>query len=295
MSRNIHVFTHSDLDGVGCLLAIIWAFTDYDITYTCVSSASKFKEEFTNFAKFNKIENFNKIFVTDLSLLQEDLTLIDKKNVIYIDHHKTSLDIKLTNAASFIKIYTSCTLLIYKLFKSQLSLNTNQKQLLIYIDDYDSYQLRFNISSVINKLFWAHYVNNVPLFLNDFQEGITEFSPLQKQAIAIQDKKIKNIIQNLTAYKHTTTIQGASRYIVAAFAESSINDVADYILHQHKAEIAIVVNTKTERVSFRRSKDSTVDVAILAQALCGGGGHEASSGGKLSEDFMSFTKLFVPL
>lgn len=295
MSRDIHVFTHNDLDGVGSLLAIIWAFPDYNITYTCVSSSHTFRQDFEDFAKYKKIDSFYKVFVTDLSLNKLDIELIDRTNVIFIDHHKTSLDLTFKNAKSFIKVYTSCVLFIYKLFKTQANLTTNQKQLLIYIDDYDSYQLKFNTSSILNKLYWAHYLHNVPLFLNDFIDGISTFSPLQQQAINIQDKKIKDTIDSLSLFETTTTIQGSSRHIIAAFADTAINDVSDYILHNHNADVVIIVNLKTERVSFRRNKNTIVDVSLLAQNLCEGGGHEAASGGKLTEKFMAFTKLLTPI
>ena len=53
-------------------------------------------------------------------------------------------------------------------------------------------------------------------------------------------------------------------------------------------------NTKAKTVSFRRSKDCDADVSLIAKKLCDGGGHPASAGGKLTNQFASLTKQFTP-
>lgn len=295
MSSNIHVYTHNDLDGVGCLLALIWSFPDSTITYTCVSNPDSFAEQFQKSIHSNKIQQYDKVFVTDLSLHQKDIPLIDFDNVIFIDHHKTSLNLNFTKAKSFIKIISSCTLYIYNLFKSQIKINKQQKQLLVYIDDYDSYQLSFNISKTLNVLFWSHYHNNTSLFLQDFMEGYSAFTPLQLQAIKLHNKKLESVISSLSLYTTTTQIQGKATRIIAAFASDHINDISTYIIQKHSPDVVVIVNIKNERVSFRRNISTTIDVSAMARSLCGGGGHEASAGGSLTENFLMFSKLFKPL
>ena len=56
--------------------------------------------------------------------------------------------------------------------------------------------------------------------------------------------------------------------------------------------MGIVVNLKTQSVSFRRAKNSAINVAKLAAKVADGGGHEAAAGGKLSDNFLNFTKIF---
>jgi oligoribonuclease NrnB/cAMP/cGMP phosphodiesterase (DHH superfamily) len=292
MSSNIHVYTHNDLDGLGCLLTIIWAFPDSTVSYTCISNANTFKEQYTK-AQNNK--SFDKIFITDLSLKQEDIHLIDKNNVIFIDHHKTSLNLQFTNAKKFVQIFSSCSLLVYKLLKSQCILDYNQKQLLVYIDDYDSYNLKFNISKQLNVLFWAHYQNSASLFIEDFFKGFKALTPLQSQAINIYNKKFNDIINNLKVFKCTAVIQNISSSITAAFAETSINDVSDYLFQKHNSDIIIIVNLRNNRVSFRRKKNIPIDVSLLAQNLCNGGGHDQAAGGEITEKFLLFSKIFEPV
>jgi len=289
---NIHIFTHNDLDGAGSLLALTWAFADYEITYTTVSSPHSFNEDFNKAVASKPLYKYEKVFVVDLSILQKDIHLIDVPNVIFIDHHKTSTNLTFEYAKSFIKVYSSCVLYIYNLFKSSLNINSSQKQLIVLIDDYDSYELKFNNSKLLNTLYWAHYKSSVPLFLADFSSGFTSFNYLQKNAISIYESIVNSTINNLSVFKATIPVQGGPRLIVSTFASTGINDVAEYILTKYNADISIVVNLKTERVSFRKN-NSNIDVSLLAQKLCDGGGHEAAAGGKITEKFLAFTKLFT--
>lgn len=294
MSSSIHIFTHGDLDGVGSLLLLTWAFPDSEISFSIISNTDKFEEEFKKINNSKPLHKFQKIFITDLSIKQEHIPLIDKPNVIYIDHHKTSKNLVFTTAKTFISEYTSCILYIYNLFKSSLQLTTYQKQLLVLIDDYDSYALKFKNSKILNTLYWAHYKDSVLLFLSDFKDGFKNFNTLQQNAINLHNLKIDNIIKNLPLYSARLTIQDIEQLVVSAFAEDGINDVAEYILNKYKANIAIVVNLKSNRVSFR-SKNTVVDVSVLAQKLCNGGGHYKSSGGAITDKFLMFSKTFTPI
>jgi len=76
------------------------------------------------------------------------------------------------------------------------------------------------------------------------------------------------------------------------FFKPVFTSVARYFINVHKAEIGIVVNKKAKVVSFRRAKQSKVDVSILAKTLCDGGGSVAAAGGRLTEKFGELTKQF---
>jgi len=157
MSSNIHIFTHHDLDGIGSLLAIIWAFPDSNITYTTASNSQELVSKFNEKTFQENSNKYSKIFVTDISIQQKDANIIDRENLIYIDHHISSLGLNFKKAHAVIKDYSSCAMLIFKVFKDKLALTAQQKQLLIYIDDYDCFQLKFQNSWNLNCLFWEMY------------------------------------------------------------------------------------------------------------------------------------------
>ena len=78
------------------------------------------------------------------------------------------------------------------------------------------------------------------------------------------------------------------------FADYAINEVAQYFIKKHKADIGIVINLKSNTVSFRRSKKGKADVSVLARTLCEGGGSASAAGGKLTDRFADLTKKFKP-
>ena len=62
------------------------------------------------------------------------------------------------------------------------------------------------------------------------------------------------------------------------------------------ADVAIIVNPNSGRVSFRRRAESkNVDVSRIAAKLVDGGGHEYAAGGQVTDKFMDFTKLLKPI
>jgi oligoribonuclease NrnB/cAMP/cGMP phosphodiesterase (DHH superfamily) len=69
-----------------------------------------------------------------------------------------------------------------------------------------------------------------------------------------------------------------------------INDICDHLLKTYNSDIVFFVNTNSSHVSFRKKKTCNVNLAKLAEFLCGGGGHEYAAGGKITEKFMNFSK-----
>lgn len=293
MSEKIHIFTHHDLDGICSLLILTWAFVDKQITYTTISSPHSFAKEYNDWCAKTPIKSFSKIFVTDLSLLPEDIKLIDKKNTLVFDHHKTSLDLKFQHANTLIKDYSSCSLLLYKTFKNTLHLTEEQKILIALVDDYDSYTLKHNLSKKLNTLFWSMYNTKINQFLNDFENGFKSFSEIQKKILINAETKLNALLDNLTVYEAFVPIQGKKCMFLSTFADTSINDVSDYIFNKYNPDIVSIVNIKNERVSFRRNKNINIDVSVLAKQLCDGGGHAAAAGGNLTDRYITFSRMLT--
>jgi len=79
---------------------------------------------------------------------------------------------------------------------------------------------------------------------------------------------------------------------VAIFADYAISEVANYMVTKHDAQIGIVVNLKTNTVSFRRCMHCDIDLSILAKTFCNGGGSHKLAGGKLTMEFANLIKNF---
>ena len=163
------------------------------------------------------------------------------------------------------------------------------------VDDYDSYKLKVPGSHELNLLFWNYQGDKLIKFVKDFRDGYTGYTTDQQSIIEFYKTKIRNTVNSLEYYTADVPIGGAPRKIIATFATTCINDVADYIIKQHKADIGIVVNPKSQKVSFRKNKKCNVDLSVVANTIADGGGHEYAAGGVLGDKFETFSKVLKPI
>jgi len=286
-----HVWTHYDLDGVVSYLTVKWFYPNENIDYS-VTQVNRFRDDWTKWLVKNNIKDYDKIFILDLDV-SEYADLIDHKNVIIIDHHKTHTN-TYKNAKVMVKEYTSAAKLTYKLLSKlhpDVNISDAKKKLVLLADDYDSYNLQLPDSKKLNTVFWESN-KSFETFINNFMKGFYGFNLQQQNMIKLNEQKIQSVKDNVSIYAADVPIKGSKRRVVAAFADSFQNDIADYLKDEYNAEVAIVVNPKLKHVSFRRKRtDSDLDISKLAKALTDGGGHEYAAGGNITDKFLEFTKL----
>lgn len=296
--KNIYVFADCDLDGAGSYLMFKW-FVQDEIPYT-ITRVNDFKAVFEPWYKKNK-DKYDTIYIVDLDVSQECQELVDKKNVTIIDHHKTHAKNKdkYKNATVMVQEYPSCTKLLYNIFSKHYKkkLTDEQKLIVLYVDDYDSYELKFPNSYNMNLVYWNYQGDRLARFINDFDKGFSGFTDLQKRIISFNKTKFKSIKNKLDVHVARGVPIGKSKYkLVSVFADNYINEVADHIIKNYKADIGFVINLKTQKVSIRKSKECSMDLGAFATKLFGsGGGHECAAGGLINENFLKLSSLFKPM
>ena len=285
----ILVFTDNDLDGAGSALFIKWLFKSklsfLDIVET---SETLFHNDFRE--KEPSLSSYDRIFILDLDLTEDQIKLVDRSNVVVIDHHtphakKRSL---YKNAKAVVEEYSSCTQLLRDKFPTA-ELAPAQEELLTYIDDYDSYKLEHKDSLKLNAI---HYTLNRPKvnkFIDAFEDGFRPYTVYEKNSIKLFVQKFREQLQNDVFVGNIKDYK-----VVSIISNYAISEVTHFIINKYKADIGIAVNIDTKTVSFRRCKECTVDVSILAKTFCGGGGSAAAAGGNLTPDFANLTKNFLP-
>ena len=289
---NIQVWTDTDLHGAGATLVLKWLYKDAK-TFS-INDVS----EYTFTGKFKgaeqALDHYDKIFVVDLDLTPEQIKLADHHNVVVIDTHKGHAKHKhLYKEAKIIvdDSYYSCVNLMLDKFSKHLQhLTDNQKLLLEYISTYDWYNTKHKESLKLNAIYYNLNSPKTEKFIAAFIDGYREFTIHEKNAIKLYFKKFKDQIDSGQVF--TGMIKDYS--IVATFANYAINELAHFLINKYSTDISIIVNTQAKTVSFRRSKESDVDVSILAKKICEGGGHASAAGGKLTEQFANLTKTFAP-
>tara|TARA_R110000744_G_scaffold151560_4_gene265097 strand:- start:7841 stop:8716 length:876 start_codon:yes stop_codon:yes gene_type:complete len=288
---NILIWTDNDLDGAASALLIKKLYgtkatklTIHEVTE--LTLAGKFK------AAKDTLGHYDAIYILDLDLKEEDIQMVDIDKVVVIDHHKQHVENAhlYYNAKVIIEVETSCVRLIKRRFAKHLKLTSKHEDLFVLVDDYDCYNLQFKDSLKLNAVFWTLNAPRVENFIKAFEEGYRQFTIHEKNAIRLYLKKFKAQIESAETYNGN--IKGNK--IIAVFADYAVNEVAQYFIKKHKADIGIVINLKSHTVSFRRSKKSKADVSVLARTLCEGGGSAAAAGGRLTDRFADLTKKFNP-
>ena len=295
-SKKNFIFTDIDLDGSMSYLMMEWAIGKH-VPYI-TTRVTDFRQSFANWVKNGNLKKYDTVYILDLDVSSECVEIVDKPNVVIIDHHESHVrnKDKYKHAKTFIEAETSCARLIYKLLKSKYSgLSKEQRLLLLMVDDYDSYKLKVPGSHDLNLLFWNYQGDRLIKFVKEFRDGFSGFTDDQKSITEFYRTKIRNLTSTLEMFEADIPIGNTPRKIVATFATSCINDVADYIINEYKADIGIVVNQNSQKVSFRKNKKCDVDLSAVANTIADGGGHEYAAGGVLGDKFTTFSKILKPM
>ena len=148
----IKLFTHTDLDGIGCaiLMKNVYRNDKIDIEYCDYGNVNDKIGSFLN--KKDYIE-YDKIFITDISINEDIANIIDElscmKEFILLDHHKTAEWLnrfdwaKIEDYCSVFGIKTSGTFMLHKWLiennEKYVKCNySNSKDFVQLVNDYDT-------------------------------------------------------------------------------------------------------------------------------------------------------------
>ena len=292
-ANNIHVFTDADLDGAISYLTLCWYYNrELPVTVTTEKDLLK---EIEAFKKKNNITDYKRVYILDLDINKAAANL-DHENITIVDHHFGSVncEYKFTKAKTRIEDSGSTCKLLYKILKegTKKDLDAGKRILISIGHDYDSYTLKNKELSIgMNMLFWNLQGNRLQKFTERFlKEGFTGLTDDDKKIISFYKNKIVKFINETPIYSGSVTMGSKNVKVCSIMADFCINEIAREIMEKTNSEIAIVINPRTESVSFRRSADCTVNLAKLADKVANGGGHEQAAGGKITPIFLEFTK-----
>lgn len=294
--KKIAVWSDVDLDGAMCQLLFAWMHGEANIErYIC--NVARLREELLKWLNTHKFSDYQQVIFADLDT-STIADLIDLDNVTIYDHHESHEKQAAAYAKAKAHVYEckSAAEVIYRENKETFAFNITSPErikLVLMVSDYDSYTLQLKDSKNLSIVFWTYTGNRVEQFCKEFYEGFKGFNGMQQNAIAFYKNKLKEITDNLQLF------EGAIKEykLLSCFCNTAHNDVAEHVLNKYNASIVLLVNPKTQTVSFRKNKDCKINLATLADAICGdgAGGHESAAGGKITEKFLTFTKTLKPL
>lgn len=289
---HILIFTDHDLDGAGSALLLKEVFKGHDVIVV-ETSEYRILNEFKN--RWSSLDHFDKIFVCDLSLNEEQAVAINRENVVVVDHHETHARFadKYTKAKSIVTEYSSNTKLIFDKFKSKINVTPAKEALVNLIDQYDSWSFDFpreKAPAELNAIFYGYNKPKVDKFIESFKDGLRDFTPHEKGAIKLH---FKQFVEQLESPKFAGKIKDFK--VVSTFVTKQVNEVANYMIDKYDADVAIIVNLDIKVVSFRKKKGVDINLGKLAEKLCDGGGSHNLAGGRLTDTFANFTKTLAPI
>lgn len=290
-SNDIYVLVPFNLDGAGAFLSLKWFLEPKELNVKLIPVS---KENFATELNALCLTEFKKIYVVGGIFFEnlEDLNGIKKSITLFkLDNEKVEVpEIKIVSLNA--KNYTE---LVYTALKTKLNtdLNEPKRNLLTFIQDYVTYNLKYGqISIGINYIFnnFNNYQENrLEKFCKKYENGFFNFNEGDKKVISYYNQKLEKMLQG-DKYGGTLTIMGMPVKVISAFGEKCINEIASSILTSTSSDIACIVNPHTQVVTFRKDLKCKVDLKKLAKFLCDGDGREYAASGKITDKFLEFTK-----
>ena len=300
-------FTHTDFDGVGCA-AILKAAHPNDTVDIEYCNYDKINEKVNAFLDTNDIDEYNSVYITDISVSKEvalridSLGIINRSKFILLDHHKTAAwlnkyiwahvyDIEVKGD---VEIKTSGTSLLYYYLEKNGDLQhiLNRGNIEIFAELarlYDTWDwtLNENYSCGQDAKDWNDILYMIPRkeFLElaiaamqtDYPtvpESYQTVLRVEKQRIDAYIKKKAKTIDEMNFLTYLTGVVFAENYISELGNElAKLNPHLDFIT---------IINPSSLTVSFRTVHDH-LDLGKDVAGILGGGGHPKSAGAKLME------------
>lgn len=145
--QKIFCWVNSDLDGIGSTVLLGNLFKNFEYRHCFFG---KFEEQYIPWAKENA-EDYDKIFIVGMVLTQDLIKKIDDHRVVFISDRPD--DFKVWDSTMIQEECSSCTKLLYKKFKEKVEFTKDLKKFFLYVDDYNSYDLKHEETKYLNALY----------------------------------------------------------------------------------------------------------------------------------------------
>lgn len=299
MKNRIKLFTHVDLDGIGCVVLAYLEFgrENVDVEYCDYKNVD---EKVKNFVLDND-QSYDAIYITDISVNEEVAQVVDnwvaKNKVRLFDHHDTALwlnkydwcDVKVCDESG---VKTSGTSMFYVYLCSEVPapnynvrIRSNIRTFSTAVRDYDTWRWKELgnaglVCKQLNDLFgiygrdkfieWAtdnilemdkapYFTENDRALLGQKQRDIDIY-------IAHKDKQLTSINDK---FGHTCGV---------VFAERYFSELGNKLCELHpELDYITMVDISKGLVSYRTVRDD-IDLGGEIAHSFGGGGHRKAAG-----------------
>ena len=295
----VKLFTHTDLDGVGCAILAKKVFSDVDIEYCNYDNIDRKVKKFIH---SNDALNYGCIFITDLSIskkLAEQIQQLELNGelheVVLLDHHKTS---EFLNEYSWCTVTveengekTSGTRMLYDFFIKYAYIGSCDVidgiafKFVEIVRKYDTWLWETKYNDIIpkkwNDLLYIYgrelFIENVSNKLNNFN---LELDCTDELLLKLEQEKINKYIGLKQKQLIEKDILGYKVGVV--FAEQYGSELGNELSKLNPKLDFVVMIDPSRSVSYRTTKDD-IDLGADIAFVFGGGGHPKAAGHVISD------------
>ncbi|WP_110926149.1 DHH family phosphoesterase [Bacillus massiliglaciei] len=288
-----HLFTHNDLDGIGCgIVAKLALGEEVAVSY---NSVGRLNDQVAGFLEGAAKEDI--IVVTDLSVNEENEKKINDfisegGRALLIDHHKSALHLNKNSWAHVTVLQedgkqTAATSLFYEYAVEHFGLKRSKavEEFVELVRQYDTWEWEANENvraKRLNDLYYMFPMENFETkILSKLQnEESFAFDDLENTLLEMEEGRVERYINRKKREVYQAGIGPHVAGIVHAESYHSElgNELSKEFSHLDYIAIAMV---GSKRISFRTVHDD-IDVSEVA-AKYEGGGHQKAAGCTMTE------------
>ncbi|MGG4268077.1 DHH family phosphoesterase [Peribacillus simplex] len=288
-----HLFTHNDLDGVGCGIIAKLAFGEEVVV--SYNSIGRLNQNVGAFLEQAKIEDT--LIVTDLSVDEDNEKMItqfveDGGKALLIDHHKSALHLNEHDWASVTVEQedgkqTAATSLFYQYAVENKWLEPSSivAEFVELVRQYDTWEWEVNKNSTakrLNDLFFMIPIEEFEMKIANKLSTAKSFTfdEVEQTLLNVEESRVDRYINRKKREVYQATVGPHTAGVV--HAESYHSELGNELSKEfsHLDYIAILM-VGSKRISFRTIHDD-IDVSEVAGKY-EGGGHQKAAGCTMSE------------
>lgn len=286
----VKLFTHTDLDGVGCAILGTRAFgaENIDITYC---SYKYLDRNVLSFYQRNLDEDYDLVLITDLGVTKETAEELDSisrtrgLNLINIDHHAHAMYLNdypwgvCKPTEDGVKLSGTYLLYEYLINEDYIQESEENLDLVTNITEYDTWLFKEKNNQLPKDLNDIFYTIGRQRFYDDFTknapEKIEDMMPRYRIFLILEREKIRNYIKSKIKETQLRVYNGHK--VAVVMAERYISELGESLAREFPEAKYVAMITGVSTVSLRKRPDSDIDLSEIAFNQ-GGGGHVDASG-----------------
>lgn len=271
LKTNAIMFTHNDLDGIGCGI-LFKAAIGYNAE---VHYCGYYNVDEKINARLDELQaegQTPQIVISDLGIKPETAERLDRYagEKFMLDHHKTNRWIDEQFDWAIIDEEASGTLLVFDRVEG---IPEKYRDFAIRVDDYDRWVHNYPDSKQLNRLF---FILGIDRFEDRCLKAANpiEFTDVDNLLLELEDDNIDRYINKLEKGIKVYEFSG-DRKVGIVFADHYQSEAGHELMNRLELDAIALIDANYRKISFR--SEPHFDVGEIAKRL-GGGGHKNAAG-----------------